>query len=115
MEEQEKKGLPKHRLKADVKTRWGLVFDMTDRIIEQEPIRCVLGSDQTSAHLVPTWQDQDALDSVIVVLRPLRDFVDLLAGKKGVTVSAVLPLLSHIKEKVLAHKVGDTELTGEMK
>ena len=116
LEEQEKKDLPEHRLKADVKTRWGSVFDMIDRLIEQqEPIRCVLGSDRTSAHLVPTWQDQDVLDSVIVVLHPLRDFVDLLAGEKRVTVSAVLPLLSHIKEKILAHKEGDTELTGKMK
>ena len=74
-----------------------------------------MGSDRASAHLVPTWQDQDVLDSIIVVLRPLRDFVDLLAGEKRVTVSAVLPLLSHIKEKVLAHKESDTDLTHEMK
>ena len=89
---------------------------MIERIIEQcEPIRSVLGSDRVSAHLVPTQQDQDVLDSIIVVLRPLRDFVDLLAGEKRVTVSAVLPLLSHIREKVLAHKESDTDLTDEMK
>ena len=53
LEEQEKKGLPKHRLKADIKTRCGSVFDMIERIIEQhEPIQSVLGSDQASAHLV---------------------------------------------------------------
>ena len=56
----------------------------------------------------PTWQDQDVLDSVIVVLRPLQDFVDLLGGEERVTISAVLPLLSHIKEKVLTHKEGDS-------
>ena len=116
LEEQEKKSLPKHRLKADVKTRWGSVFDMIERIIEQrEPIRSVLGGDRASAHLVPTWQDLDVLDSIFVVLKPLRDFVDLLAGEKRVTVSAVLPLLSHIKEKVLAHNESDTDLTSEMK
>ena len=57
---------------------------MIERIIEQrKPIRSVLGSDRALAHLVPTWQDQDVLDSIIVVLRPLRDFADLLAGEKG--------------------------------
>ena len=102
LEEQEKKSLPKHRLKADVKTRWGSVFDMIERIIEQcEPIRSVLGGNQASAHLVPTWQDFDVLDSIFAVLKPLQDFVDLLAGENRVTVSAVIPLLSHIKEKVL--------------
>ena len=65
--------------------------------------------------LQSTWQDQDVLDSVIVVLCPLQDFVYLLVGKKGVTVSAVLSLRSYIKEKTLAPKVGNTELTGEMK
>ena len=72
LEEQEKKILPKHRLNADVTTRWGSVFDMIEQIIEQrEPIWSVLGSDRASAHLVPTWQDQDILHSIIAVLRPL--------------------------------------------
>ena len=76
-------------MKVDVKTRWGSVFDMIERIIEQrEPIRSVLGSDRASAHLVLTWQDQDVLLSIIVVLRPLWDFVDLFAGEKRLTVSA---------------------------
>ena len=36
-------------------------------------------------------------------------------GLKRVTVSAVLPLLSHIKENFMAHREGDTDLTDEMK
>ena len=45
---------------------------MIERIIEQhEHIRSVLGSDRASAHSVATWQDQDVLDSIIVVLRSL--------------------------------------------
>ena len=45
----------------------------------------------------------------------LQDFVDLLAGENRVTISTVLPLPSYIKEKILAHKESDTELTCEMK
>ena len=89
---------------------------MIERIIEQrEPIQSVLGGDRASAHLVPTWQDIDVLDSIFVVLKPLRDFVDLLTGENGVTVSAVIPLLFHIKEKVLGYNEGDTDLTNEIK
>ena len=55
LEEQEKKILPKHRLKADATTRWGWYL-MIEQIIEQrDPIRSILGSDQVSEHLVPIW------------------------------------------------------------
>ena len=43
-EEQEKRNLPNHTLKADVKTWWGAAFN---RIIEQqELIRIILASDR---------------------------------------------------------------------
>ena len=115
-EEQEKCNLPKHKLKADVKTRWGSVFDMINRIMEQqEPIRIVLANDRRTAHLAPTWQDMDVLESVVAVLSPLREFTDLLASQKKVTVSAILPLLHHIQDTILANKPGESNLTKEIK
>ena len=73
------------------------MFDMINRLMEQqEPIRVILANDRRTAHLVPSWQDVDVLESVVAVLSPLRDFTDLLAGEKKVTVSAILPLLRHI-------------------
>ena len=42
------------------------MFDMINCIMEQqETIRIVLASDQKTAHLVPTWQDMDVLESVV--------------------------------------------------
>ena len=112
LEEQEEKSLPKHRLKADVKTRWGSVFDMIERIIEQhEPIRSVLGGDRASAHLVPTWEDFVVLDLIFAVLKPLRDFVDLLAGENRVTISSYTTAL----ENVLCYNEDDIDLTNEIK
>ena len=99
-----------------MKTRWGSVFGVINRIMEQqEPIRIVLASDRRIAHLVPTWQDMDVLESVVAVLSPLREFTDLLAGEKKVTVSAILPLLCHIQNTVLANKPGESNLTKETK
>ena len=76
--------------------------------------RCVLGGDRASAHLAPTWQNIDELDLIFIVLKPLRDFFDLLAGENRVTVSAVIPLLFYIKKKVLGYNKGDTDLTSEI-
>ena len=42
----------------------------------------------------------DVLESVMAVLSPLREFTDLLAGEKKVTVSAILPLFRHIQDSV---------------
>ena len=55
---QEQKNLPNHKLKLDVVTRWGSVYDMVDRLMGQmEAIRIVLCDDQSSSHLIPLWQD----------------------------------------------------------
>ena len=48
--------------------------------------------------LVPTWQDLDVLDSIIVVLKCLRGFIDMRAGEKGYvynSISGYTTALSH--------------------
>ena len=55
---QEQKNLPIHKPKLDVVTRWGSVYDMVDRLMEQvEAITVVLCDDWCSSHLIPSWQD----------------------------------------------------------
>lgn len=108
--EQESRKLPQHKLRADMKTRWGSVFDMIDRILEQQEAIVVLASDRKAAHLVPSWQDMDVLDSVAAVLCPLRDFTDLLSGETKVP---ILPLLTQIQDNILSHKETDSSLTTE--
>ena len=113
---QEQKGLPSHKLKVDVVTRWGSSYEMVERLMEQmEAIRVVLASDRKSSHLLPLWQDCDVLDSITGALKALKEMTDVLAGEKGVTVSAVKPIVHYITTEVLVAKDEDTDLTKEMK
>ena len=113
---QVQKGLPTHKLKTDVVTRWGSSYEMVERLVEQmEAIRVVLASDRKSARLIPSWQDCDVLDSITGALKPLKEMTDVLAGEKGVTVSAVKPIVQYITTEVLVAKEEDSTLTKEMK
>ena len=89
---------------------------MISRILEQEKaLRQVLSMDRKTAHLVPTWQDLEVLESINKALAPLADFTDILSGEKYVTFSALIPLLKHIIDDVLQHDEEDTTLTTDIK
>ena len=109
-------GLPQHSLVTDCVTRWGSQLSMTGRILEQEAcIRQVLATDRKHAHLIPTWQDLDVLESMKAALGPLEDFTDMLSGEMKVTVSAIKPVLHILKTKALKVHDGDTNLTKSIK
>ena len=56
------------------------------RVLEQEKALCqVLSVHRKTAHLVPTWQDLEMLESINKALTPLTDFTDILSGEKCVT------------------------------
>uniref|UniRef100_A0A1X7USY6 Uncharacterized protein n=1 Tax=Amphimedon queenslandica TaxID=400682 RepID=A0A1X7USY6_AMPQE len=77
---------------------------MLERIKEQiETICIVLGNDRKTSHLLPTRQDFDVIDSVLVVLSPLEQLTDLLSSNKRVTCSAITPL-EHIFDNILFDK-----------
>ena len=89
---------------------------MISRILEQEKaLRQVLSMDRKTAHLVPTWQDLEVLESINKALAPLADFTDILSGEKYVTFSALIPLLKHIIDDVLQHDEEDITLTTDIK
>ena len=85
---------------------------MTGRILEQEAcIRQVLATDHKNAHLRPTWQYLDVLESMQATFGPLEDFTDMLSGERKVTVSAIKPILLILKIKALKLCDGNTNLT----
>ena len=89
---------------------------MIGRFLEQEKaLRQVLSNDRKTAHLVPTWQDIEVLESVHAALGPLADFTDMLSGEERVTLSAIKPVLYMLKHEVLAECSEDTQLTADIK
>ena len=72
-------------------------MDMVHRLMEQmKAIKVVLCDDQSSSHLIPSWQDRDILLSIIAALKPLKVMTDALLGESCITISAVKPILNHI-------------------
>ena len=109
-------GIPHHSLIIDCQKRWGSSQKMISRILEQEKaLRQVLSMDRKTAHLVPTWQDLEVLESINKALASLADFTDILSGEKYVTFSALIPLLKHIIDDLLQHDEEDTTLTTDIK
>ena len=82
---------------------------------QMEAVRVVLASDRKTSHLIPSWQECDVLDSIVAALKPLKEMTDVLSGEKGVTVSAVKPIIHCITTEVHVDKEGDSDLTEEMK
>lgn len=89
---------------------------MIARVPEQEKgLRQVLSVDRKTAHLVPTWQDLEVLESINKALAPLADFTDILSGEKYVTFSVLIPLLKHITDDVLSDDEEDMTHTTDIK
>jgi len=89
---------------------------MVSRILQQEEaIRVVLSADRKTTHLVPTWQDIDVLQSIGQALSPLSSLTDILSGEEYVTVSAVMPMMQLIDDKLLKETDDNTQLTKDIK
>jgi len=66
---------------------------MVSRALKQESaLRQVLPADKNIAHLVPTLQDLEVLESIDKALSPLADFIDIFSREKYVTFSALNPI-----------------------
>ena len=57
------------------------IYDMVERVLEQmEAIRNVLSDDHGVSHLMPSWQDNDVLQSIATALKPLKAMTDALSS-----------------------------------
>ncbi|KAJ7991223.1 hypothetical protein DPEC_G00295100 [Dallia pectoralis] len=89
---------------------------MVERMLEQQQaIKRVFAQDKSRRPLPQlTWQDISVLESVNNALKPVADLTDILSGEHYVTVSSLLPMLTHL-EGVLEESDDDSRLTAELK
>ena len=115
-QKQEDLALPKHKLIADVSTRWGSTYKMVAQIVEQHQAICaVLAEDRKHWNKMPSENEFANLEDMLKVLEPLSKFTDALSGEKHVTISAVRPLLDHILKTIVDVKPSDRPIVKQMK
>lgn len=102
-EKQRLLGLPHHKLKADVKTRWNSCFEMLERFLEQQAavMAALLDKKVRKGCDVHTLSENDlvAAEQMVSLLAPLKAATTLMCEEKQPTVSIIAPL----RVKLLAH------------
>ena len=63
---------------------------------------------------MPTDAEFSTMETIVEVLKPLSYLTDALSGEKQVTVSAVLPVMKHVKNR-LSPVDTDSRLSKQMK
>lgn len=113
---QEEFHLPQHKLVTESPTRWGSRQKMIERVLEQhKAISQVLGADEKTRHLVPSWQDLEVLEAMHGALNPLLEFTNALSGECYVSVSYLKPMLHLFKTEILKTSDKESPLTKDMK
>ncbi|XP_074518369.1 E3 SUMO-protein ligase ZBED1-like [Halichoeres trimaculatus] len=118
-EKQKLLGLPEHKLKQDVITRWNSSFDMLDRFLEQQAAVCASLLDKKlrkGAHDVQTLNESDisAAEDLVKLLGPVKSATTIMCEEEQPTLSIIAPL----KAKLLEHfsiSEEDSSLLKELK
>jgi hypothetical protein len=114
-EKQSQLGLPEHKLVGAVTTRWNSIYDMVERILEQQQaLSAVLLKDRKSWCLMLNDADVTVLATFNELVKPLSYLTDALSGEKEVTCSAIRPLLQHVME-ICEENDEDSPLLVQMK
>ena len=118
-EKQKLLGIPVHKLKQDVSTRWISSFDMLERFLEQQAAVCASLLDRKirkGVNDIHTLSESDitVAEDMVKLLGPVRTATTIMCVEKQPTLSVIAPL----RAKLLVHyriTEEDSALLGEMK
>lgn len=100
---QEKFSLPKKKFPSYSKTRWWSILELINVIIDQDlGLASFLRAYKNGSYTNLIFQEADIiiLKNLKLILQPIREITDNLAGDTYVTGSAILPIVSSLKLKL---------------
>ncbi|XP_056393647.1 zinc finger BED domain-containing protein 4-like isoform X1 [Hyla sarda] len=110
--EQSKAGVPQHRLKQDVSTRWNSTLEMLERILEQQkPIHAMSHENYIGITRAFGREEWTLVAQVVAVLSPFRAVTEKLSQEKA-SLAQVIPLFTHLLTKMDAFLNNREKLTG---
>ena len=96
-EKQQSLGLPKHKLIQGVPHRWNSVYDMIERLCEQQAaVAAVLHNHRDLLHLEHSPSEWRLLEDLCKVLEPFKDATTYLSASRYLTLSVLGPVLDKI-------------------
>lgn len=100
---QERFNLPKKKFPSYSKTRWWSMLELINVIIDQDlGLASFLRAYKNGNHSNLIFQESDViiLKNLKLILQPIREITDNLAGDSYVTGSAILPIIASLKLKL---------------
>jgi len=97
-EKQQLLGLPKHKLIQAVPHQWNSVYDMIERLCEQQvAVAAVLHNHRDLLHLEHSPTEWRLLEDLCKVLEPFKDATVYLSASRYPTLSVLGPMLYNIR------------------
>ncbi len=117
-EKQRLLNLPEHELIQHCDTRWGSVYAMLERFLEQQAAVCAVlmgNSERNNRVFLPEGRDCNLIEEMVVVLKPFVQATTLMSGSSYPTVGIVSPLLFKLLNRTLAVTENDSRAMQNVK
>ena len=101
VEKQQLSDLPQHKLKCDCITRWGSMYNILERLLEQQQAVCavLLESEKRDVRLLmPSSEEFTVAQEVNEILKTFHFATEIISAKKYPTIAIVHPLIQNCSQ-----------------